>query len=168
MWWRKRQLAGTQKFESFRRVLRRSYLWRSFGSLEGLSGLPSNNQGGIQVPWWCNTQLNSIVKFRNENYKRHINSNWRNWWFCVGAPRRPPAPNKELCRHHQVIWCYLRDMIGSKDNSFCSLRVAFFPVAFLSIFAKICIFVQQLIFKHDIRCSINCITLRIDRIPRKI
>ena len=122
MWWRKRQLAGTQKFESFRRVLRRSYLWRSFGSLEGLSGLPSNNQGGIQVPWWCNTQLNSIVKFRNENYKRHINSNWRNWWFCVGAPRRPPAPNKELCRHHQVIWCYLRDMIdlGRLKRPHCS------------------------------------------------
>lgn len=90
MWWRKRQLAGTQKFESFRRVLRRSYLWRSFGSLEGLSGLPSNNQGGIQVPWWCNTQLNSIVKFRNENYKRHINSNWRNDGFVLGLLEGPP------------------------------------------------------------------------------
>lgn len=84
MWWRKTQLAGTQKFWSFRRVLRRSYLWRSFDSLEGLFGLPSNNQGGIQVPWWWNTQLNSMVKFRNENYKwRHINSTWRNDGFAL-------------------------------------------------------------------------------------
>ena len=91
MWWRKRQLAWDTKFESFRRVLRRSYLWRSFGSLEGLSGLPSNNQGGIQLPWWCNTQFNSMVKFRNENYKwRHINSNWRNGGFVLRLLKGPP------------------------------------------------------------------------------
>lgn len=170
MWWRKSAARSEKKILiEIRRVPLPFKPSRWFDSLEGLSGLPFNNQGGTQVPWWCNTQLKSTVKFRNENsYWGHIKSNWRNEVLCLGS-QRPTSPYKELFRHHQVIWCNLRDLIGWKHNSFCSLRVDLFPVAFLSIFAKICIFVHLLIFqtRHQM-VNKNCIIfLRIPHFPAK-
>lgn len=116
------------------------------------------NQGGIQVPWWCNTQLISRIKVSQRKIITEDTSSQTDArGFMLGGLKGPPF-------HIRIYFVSIRSSdaiyalwLVQKTIAFVRRVWSFFPVAFLSLFAKICIFVQQLISKHDIRCSINCI-----------